>query len=453
MSSSSSTAHSPSPHTVAAMLNPAPPRPRSSPASSLHKTSLSNAQIRRAPAQQPHAPVPLAQPQPQKPIMVALAGWPEPIYVSSHPLFAGMGGTAGGSLEPLSTGQVYDGVNLSMVKPLPARVDSKAVLTATIRPLSLSSSPATTLDTSSYSDASSSSASSSTSSASSSGTTSPVMPSVVKVEVDAVSQPLAAAKSPKSPKSPIASAFSAGPSKSPTTPSKPAPAAPMLSIFATTCPHLTDPSLGPCPFKYHPHDIRNMFPPTSHLGRSPPTSTSRLASMPSLSAASLASTANDRAVAEELVMEMEDEKEAKEREMEELERRNPPGLTNYFPIPGAGAPKPRSATRPHVPKPSPSAWGAKTSGPKNDNSLGKRKGAFEDPRYGANASILHKGRALPVVPSWSSPPSSSPPSHHEEDVKGKGRQILQFAPEIYPRPSVRQKLDEPMDVDSVKLEP
>ncbi|OCF38822.1 hypothetical protein I317_07395 [Kwoniella heveanensis CBS 569] len=454
------------------------------------------------------------QQQPRQPIMVALAGWPEPIYVSSIPTRRkSLGGC---DLEPLTTGQVYDGISISpkhVIRPQPPPPSSAtASLSRSVTenqslpssssppppppPLPATSASINMIDPgssenlipkpSSPSLAGNRSPTSSETQPGNSITTattsdhhaSPPPPSPTdrtkgkrgNVNANANSSTkkhhstsihafsdanktnkyVPATSSPSSNAAPLAGASAT-------------PTAPMLSIFATTCPHLTDPSLGPCPFKYHPHDIRNMFPPTSHLGRSPPSSSAaqRNLSASPTSPFSLLVDESERGQGNERDGEGQKSVSPEEEKKNPFvnERPNPPGLTNYFPVPGAGAPKPRGSggaggggssssssalnkaraqAQPYVPKPSPSAWGAPSPSPSTaananasstptastthvtsgsnsysygNSNHGKWRGGFDDPRYGPSASILHKGRALPVVPLWSSSSTSFTTNH------------------------------------------
>ncbi|WRT65266.1 uncharacterized protein IL334_002209 [Kwoniella shivajii] len=309
----------------------------------------------------------------QPPIMVALAGWPEPIYVSSASAFASSSAFGDASrsnsmgFEPLS-GQVYDGIGIPSIKPQYQQISQSSL------PPHMSNKPK------------------------SRPTSPPPLNgrSTTHNNTDKTDVALNMRTKVRKP-NPI-----------PNVVPKPV-SAPNLSIFASVCPHLSDPSLGPCPFKSHPHDVRNMFPPTSHLSRSPPT-----ASASTITNASSSPTDSNPPLSSP-------ESSIGSPPLgtdSNGERKNPEGLTNYFPVPGAGAPKPRLTTRASNPKSSFTSTSSSAASSMNAafvNGDGKRKGSFNDPRYGPTAGIFHKGRALPVVPSWDTAPS------YPSENKGKGK--------------------------------
>ncbi|WVQ75308.1 hypothetical protein IAR50_004924 [Cryptococcus sp. DSM 104548] len=172
------------------------------------------------------APAPSAAP----PIMIALSGWPDAVYIASdsNPRERGRAGTA-------TPPEVYDGVGgprivPKHISPAPGVAGGKRVALAggarrappkSALPVIPGKQPAST-----------------------SG-------AIARMTAKVARLPRARAILPKPAPVPA-------PAPSPSI-------APQHSIFATTCPHLADPSLGPCPFPTHPHDIRGMFPPTSHL--------------------------------------------------------------------------------------------------------------------------------------------------------------------------------------------
>ncbi|OCF76414.1 hypothetical protein I204_02109 [Kwoniella mangroviensis CBS 8886] len=362
------------------------PRPRSSPSLHTHNVNKMNRDLS-------FTPVSRTPQGSQPPIMVALAGWPEPIYVSAtNDRRGSTGGVGNMGFEPLSSGQVYDGVAVappvSFINDLHHNIPNpnKKIKSRPTTPpvddqLQIKGFP------------SSSTSSSAIPSTMSETSTSPEVTgkSDKPSTADVIRDKLKARQSPrtKNKTNPI-------PNIVPTPIS-----APNLSIFAAVCPHLTDPSLGPCPFKSHPHDVRNMFPPTSHLSSSPTSSSSssRLPHQHDVRSGSSLSPKSEELSSPEL-------------------DKNPQGLTNYFPIPGAGAPKPRSRAVARL-NPKSSGSGSGSGSGSSSSSNGKRKGStFNDPRYGA---ILHKGRALPVVPSWDTTPVDNGFSINNT-VKGKGKE-------------------------------
>ncbi|WVW79011.1 hypothetical protein I302_100974 [Kwoniella bestiolae CBS 10118] len=387
------------------------PRPRSSP--SLHTgTHHTQSQTNKMKRDLSFTPTPRAAQPP--PIMVALAGWPEPIYVSSLASAAGASerrGSTGMGFEPLSSGQVYDGVatSTSSSPAIPISLINDSHLPNPSK--KIKSRPGTPPPPSSstiyHTIPSSSPPIMPTSTTSTSSETSPV----------SMSPGLTGPTNSNSDKPIIPASIQNKLKLKPKVKTNPIPnivptpiTAPNLSIFATVCPHLTDPSLGPCPFKSHPHDVRNMFPPTSHL--SPTSSSSPLGVSVSVGSSSSPPLSDEALSSPELE--------------KTLENRNPQGLTNYFPIPGAGAPKPRSRTVARL-NPKGSSSSSSTSSGSGSGSGRKKGSTFNDPRYGA---ILHKGRALPVVPSWDTTPVNN---GFPVNGAGKGKE--------------KERLDDTMDVD------
>ncbi|WWD08194.1 hypothetical protein V865_006305 [Kwoniella europaea PYCC6329] len=355
------------------------PRPRSSPSLHTHNVNKMNRDLS-------FTPVPRTQQVPQPPIMVALAGWPEPIYVSAtHDRRGSTGGVGNMGFEPLSSGQVYDGVAvaspISFINDLHHNIpnpNKKIQSRPTTPPIE------NQLQIKGFPSSSSTPTSAIPSTMSETSTSTEITGKSDKPSTaDVIRDKLKARQPPrtKNKTNPI-------PNIVPTPIS-----APNLSIFAAVCPHLTDPSLGPCPFKSHPHDVRNMFPPTSHLTSSPTSSSSSSQLPQHVDGPSSLSPQSEELSSPEL-------------------DKNPQGLTNYFPVPGAGAPKPRSRAVARLNPKSPGSGSGSSSN-------GKRKGStFNDPRYGA---ILHKGRALPVVPSWDTTPVNNGfPINNT--VKGKGKE-------------------------------
>ncbi|WWC58938.1 uncharacterized protein I303_101483 [Kwoniella dejecticola CBS 10117] len=421
------------------------------------------------------------------PLMVALAGWPEPIYVSSNhqdrrnSLGSGAGMSNSNGLmgfEPLSSGQVYDGVPF----PTPSTATAPAVAAASASASHISkkikSRPATpptmkfeenkvmlskveSVDTSSsiapelmdsesvnkveikspISPSSSSSTSTSTTMASLSPTTSlyddkdtltDKTPLSIRNKLKARAEAAAQSKTKSKPKSnPV-----------PNVVPKPI-SAPNLSIFAPVCPHLTDPSLGPCPFKSHPHDVRNMFPPTSHLSSAPDGTAPASRLSPPALASNTSLSPEQRNASLSLSLSPTSELEShnafnlsspeyeygyeKQLILEEKvglgERKNPEGLTNYFPVPGVGAPKPRPLSKagPHH------SANARASG-SGSSSSSKRKISSpvdngDGDGFDPSSSILHKGRSLPVVPvpEWDTSPRSNTSSSGSTGSTGKGK--------------------------------
>ncbi|WWC67446.1 uncharacterized protein I206_101354 [Kwoniella pini CBS 10737] len=355
------------------------------------------------------------------PLMVALAGWPETIYVSNNRRHSLDTSNSHMGFESLSSGQVYDGV------PAPALHSHKKMKSRPTTPPKLEStitSKSPEITDSPFSSSSSSS----------------IPTSTFDDDKDTLTD-----KTPLSIRNKL-KARAAGKTKANPVPNiVPKPiSAPNLSIFAPVCPHLTDPSLGPCPFKSHPHDVRNMFPPTSHLSSESngtnPSSSSRLSPptintslSPILKSSSLSPTSESGYVNNPLSS-PEYEKQLNFEEKVGLgERKNPEGLTNYFPVPGIGAPKPRTLSKSSInAKPSSS-----NSSVTELNTNGKRKESPIDDTSPSSTTtttteMLHKGRSLPSVPipSWNTSPKSSNTSPRSTSTspkssstfKGKGKQ-------------------------------
>ncbi|WVQ83779.1 hypothetical protein IAT38_005923 [Cryptococcus sp. DSM 104549] len=333
-------------------------------------------------------------------IMIALSGWPEPVYVASDP--STLWGSRSGAATPP---QVYDGIGGPPVLP-PAL--KQGAFGANWPAMSAGSSdPAPGPKTFPGAGLVASS------------TASSAAPSPAYTPTSAAPSPTPSAAPAKTP-SPYArppargavttattAAFTPTPHNltAATPGSAPAPLAPNFSIFSTTCPHLADPSLGPCPFPTHPHDIRGMFPPTSHLAKSPPRGRGLAggARMPGMASGSSAKAhpfappSNPVAPPRTLA-----EAEQQHRELTGEKEKTPTPPKEDGPAPPTFTPLP---TKSSIPARAPTK-----SYPPALPPVPKFTTAFQDPRYKPSASIFHKGRALPVVPSWSSSPPPSAPS-------------------------------------------
>ncbi|WWD21863.1 hypothetical protein CI109_106351 [Kwoniella shandongensis] len=201
---------------------------------------------------------------------------------------------------------------------------------------------------------------------------------------------------------------------------------PSLSIFSTVCPHLLDPSLGPCPFQTHPHDIRGMFPPTSHLSKSPP-NTRRGTQLPSSTSANGSGNGNGDGSGGGVDRR---EQQAVGRDGDEGESKCSPQEKDRMDMPPP--PTPSSQGRPSSPNPLSQSQFMKQTYPSSSSSSSsssnksrsRRKGTFNDPRYMATSSILHKGRALPVVPSWTTSGSTSTPSSTATNGQSSPKPII-----------------------------
>ncbi|ODN91359.1 hypothetical protein L198_05870 [Cryptococcus wingfieldii CBS 7118] len=252
------------------------------------------------------------------PIMIALSGWPDAVYISSsnNPKKRGRSGTA-------TPPEVYDGVGGPRI--LPQHISPSRGKTPVGAPSRRGAPPSAR----------------------------PVIPGR---PFPALSADAAGARLPKTrtilPKPPA--------------PPTPPPPAPQHSIFATTCPHLADPSLGPCPFPTHPHDIRGMFPPTSHLEK---LYGKKVAVEPTVG-----KNGAKRPVAQPLPVTIVKGK----------------GKGKEVPISSSvSSDKGKTPTsRPALSHPTPYRHSS-------------------DPRYLPSSAFLHKGRALPLVPSWSGASSAS----------------------------------------------
>ncbi|KAK8846546.1 hypothetical protein IAR55_005632 [Kwoniella newhampshirensis] len=372
------------------------------------------------------------------PLMIALSGWPEPVYVST-----GKRSSRGGTPPP-----VYDGVSVTVHRRA-ARGGEGSDLA---------------------------------------GNNNKYSRSTVVLPPHGIPSTSSRLEQNEEMSSDNHSRRQSTPSLTITNPSAASPP-PTQSIFSSVCPHLTDPSLGPCPFPTHPHNLRGMFPPTSHLMKYPPDNRphphlqtqghqSKGLSASTVSVTMTGQKGKDREPYSPKQFNERRSSGKEEFSPEEKDRIDmPPPPPPPIPSQNEARPSSPSFTQHQFIKqnyPSSSSASSTTS-VKTRSSL--RKGTFNDPRYLASSSILHKGRALPVVPSWSSPPptpsqpisrvsptadinvdepESSRASESEarrsfessavdvevktgtkRDIRyGKGGRVLRATPEIYPLPSL-----------------
>ncbi|ODO01753.1 hypothetical protein I350_06582 [Cryptococcus amylolentus CBS 6273] len=296
----------------------------------------------RARARRGSAP---AVPAAPAPIMIALSGWPDAVYISSssnNPRKRGRSGTA-------TPPEVYDGVGGPRIVPQHISPSSKTPVNRGAPPSAPSARPV-------------------------------IAGKQAAAPAPFPTPPADAAGAPRFVSAPGAMArMAAKVAKTrailpkPPAPAPPAPpppsAAPQHSIFATTCPHLADPSLGPCPFPTHPHDIRGMFPPTSHLEK---LYGKKVAVEPTVGTKGA-----KRPVAQPLPVTILEGK----------------GKGKEVPLPPVSSDQDKGKTP--TPRPAPAL-----SHPTPHRHV-------SDPRYLPSSAFLHKGRALPLVPSWSGASSAS----------------------------------------------
>ncbi|AAW44408.2 hypothetical protein CNBF0540 [Cryptococcus deneoformans B-3501A] len=305
------------------------------------------------------------------PIMIALSGWPEPVYIASDTSSwdrKKQQSRSGTATPP----EIYDGVGGPRIIPqhIPSLLAQKNARLPASQPQNARA-PAT-----------------------SAGKADPAKVFPAPVDNDnntPTNAPNRWSRSngrnaikpltPAYPPAPPAGSIFATPPAAGNSSNSKTPVAPQFSIFATTCPHLTDPSLGPCPFPTHPHDVRSMFPPTSHLAK-------RGAQMP------LSRPSRDKGTTDKIT----DKQPIRPKYL-------PPTI---FPSVTISSITHSPTTIIRSSSSSSSSTKINDKGKEREDPI-KRPSTFADPRYLPSSAILHKGRALPLVPSWSgvSSPSSS----------------------------------------------
>ncbi|KIR34964.1 hypothetical protein I352_02220 [Cryptococcus deuterogattii MMRL2647] len=326
------------------------------------------------------------------PIMIALSGWPEPVYIArdinswDRKRQQSRSGTA-------TPPEVYDGVGGPRI--MPQHISSSSWTKGVPPSMSQPQNACT--------------------SATSAGKADPAK--MFPVPVSDVNKtlpiPNRRAKSnsmnaikpltPAYPPTPPAGSIFAAPPAAGNSSNNNAPVAPQFSIFATTCPHLTDPSLGPCPFPTHPHDVRSMFPPTSHLAK-------REAKMP------LSGPSRDKGTTDKIT----DKHPIRPKYL-------PPTI---FPSVTISSITHSPTTIIRSPSSSSSSTKISDKGKEREDPT-ELPSTFADPRYLPSSAILHKGRALPLVPSWSG--ASSPSSSRTSTPRGE-RSRSPAAPADAPTP-------------------
>ncbi|WVO15622.1 hypothetical protein L204_103282 [Cryptococcus depauperatus] len=314
---------------------------------SMSQTETSRAMPKSSPNTPPSAATNGVRSSAPAPVMIALAGWPESVFVASK----STGNWEKKHSESATPPAVYDGVGGRNSVPQHVAM-SALVLEKSQSPYRKSKFPPQNQPVRSDKNA-----------------------KLTHFLSTATQLPLIGAPNLARPVRPVAATFNSCPTPSQASTSASssnlsknnAPATPQLSIFATTCPHLSDPSLGPCPFPTHPHDVRGMFPPTSHQDK------------------------------------LGEKKEAKD------------GPTKMdITLSKAGG---KIADK-SSPTPTPPFFSARptksvahsVAAPAKERERGDPPAspyAFQDPRYLPSSAILHKGRVLPLVPSWSGAPSST----------------------------------------------
>ncbi|KIR58306.1 hypothetical protein I314_05931 [Cryptococcus bacillisporus CA1873] len=326
------------------------------------------------------------------PIMIALSGWPEPVYIArdinswDRKKHQSRSGTA-------TPPEVYDGVGGPRI--MPQHISSSSW--TKVAPPSMSQPQ------------------NACSSATSAGKADPAKMFSVPVNNDNKTLPVPNRRAKSNsmnaikpltsayPPAPPAGSIFAAPPAAGNSSNNNAPVAPQFSIFATTCPHLTDPSLGPCPFPTHPHDVRSMFPPTSHLAK-------REANMP------LSGPSRDKGTTDKIT----DKHPLRPKYL-------PPTIFPSVTI-SSITHSPTTIIRPSSSSSSSTKISDKGKEREDPTEL---PSTFADPRYLPSSAILHKGRALPLVPSWSG--ASSPSSSRTSTPRGE-RSRSPAAPADAPTP-------------------